>query len=136
MNKEEAENKIQDFLTVISNHGYHIKTTIINNLQIYNFWVGNIVLGRVYVTTYGNEDKKTYDIQAWTETRVIMTDQVSFLKNRVSHDVQIKVNNTKWFRISDPNEFKKFLEWETIMTKHLKTAFAKKRRMELDVDFE
>ena len=133
MTEEEAFKKIPEIFNEITKHGYTLKNVDESSANLY---YGDYYIGSVNISYLRYGDGNSYVIRAWTETRVIMTDKISFLKTRVSHNIQIKVNNTKWYNISEPDELKKFIEWETIVVKHMKTALAKKRRMELDVDFE
>lgn len=132
MTKEEAQNKLEEYKKEIRKHGY----TVIDD----KFYLGDYFMGRIdYYQNhylYNNQDSPNFYVSAWTNTRVIMNDKVSFLKKNVSHNIIIKVNNSKTFSLDVPKEFKKFLEWEDLMVKHIKTALAKKRRFELDQDFE
>lgn len=141
MTREECITKIEELKTIISNHGYVVSekqefgNTYGNNYANYNLSIADQRIGCLDYNQYSDEDD--WYISLCTETRVIMTDKMSYTKKGVTHKIEIKTNNFKSFIVDDEkNELDKFLVWEDLMVKWLKTAQIKQKRMELDVDFE
>lgn len=68
-------------------------------------------------------------------TKVTFEMKSIFTKSNMRHNIKIKLNCSKTFDSSDKN-YKKFINWAKLIMKELKTAEAKKKRFEMDVDFE
>ena len=67
------------------------------------------------------------------DTKVTFTMKSTFTKSNMRHDVDIKLNVTRTMYEKD---YKKFIDWAKLIMKQLKTAEAKKRKFQADVDFE
>lgn len=93
-------------------------------------------LGRIqmdYVRD-GNEKVRPY-VYFVLNTRVTFEMKSIFTKSNMRHNIKIKLNCSKTFDSSDKN-YKKFINWAKLIMKELKTAEAKKKRFEMDADFE
>ena len=94
-----------------------------------------------YMSGYGyDRDTKEswkYDpyVQLSLQTKVTFEMKSIFTKTNMRHDVNIKLNVSRQMSTSD-KDYKKFIDWAKLIMKQLKTAEAKKRKFQADVDFE
>jgi hypothetical protein len=99
-------------------------------------------LGRVMMQYQYNYDRDTHEswqdapyVQLSLNTRVTFEMKSIFTKTNMRHDVKIKLNVSREMSTSD-KDYKKFIDWAKLIMKQLKTAEAKKRKFQADVDFE
>ena len=104
-------------------------------LKFLNYQLGNIVVDYGY---HWDEETRNYVysdpyVKFNLDTKVTFTMKSTFTKSNMRHDVDIKLNVT---RIMYEKDYKKFIDWAKLIMKQLKTAEAKKRKFQADVDFE
>ena len=99
-------------------------------------------LGRVMMQYQYSYDRDTHEswkydpyVQFSLNTRVTFEMKSIFTKTNMRHDVKIKLNVSREMSTSD-KDYKKFIDWAKLIMKQLKTAEAKKRKFQADVDFE
>ena len=68
-------------------------------------------------------------------TKVTFQMKSIFTKTNMRHEVKINLNVSREMSTSD-KDYKKFIDWAKLIMKQLKTAEAKKRKFQADVDFE
>lgn len=68
-------------------------------------------------------------------TKVTFQMKSIFTKTNMRHEVKINLNVSREMTTSD-KDYKKFIDWAKLIMKQLKTAEAKKRKFQADVDFE
>ena len=109
-----------------------------------NWYVGAILsyldyeLGRIqmdYVFDGDDYEKIRPHVYFILNTKVTFEMKSIFTKSNMRHNIKIKLNCSKTFDSSD-KDYKKFINWAKLIMKELKTAEAKKKRFEMDVDFE
>lgn len=66
-------------------------------------------------------------------SKVTFTDKSSFTKTSMQHKIKIQVTCRRDLHESD---FEKYIKWLNVICKQIKTAEAKKKRLEMDTDFE
>lgn len=74
-------------------------------------------------------------VQLSLNTKVTFTMKSTFTKTNMRHEVKINLNVSRVMSTSD-KDYKKFIDWAKLIMKQLKTAEAKKRKFQADVDFE
>ena len=149
--KEEAENYINPWIDKVSaelgcsierfandfsgrgnNPSYWVAGA---RLKFLNYQIGNIGIDYDY---RWNEEARNYvysnpHVKFNLDTKVTFTMKSTFTKSNMRHDVDIKLNVTRTMYEKD---YKKFIDWAKLIMKQLKTAEAKKRKFQADVDFE
>lgn len=83
-----------------------------------------------------NESWKYYPyVLLSLNTKITFTMKSTFTKSNMRHDVKINLNASREMTTSD-KDYKKFIDWAKLIMAQLKTAEAKKRKFQADVDFE
>jgi hypothetical protein len=101
------------------------------------FWVCGFNIGHQYCfynyekDVYTPKSIDTYEYRI--DTRVLMNVGYKFTKSNAKPTIDII---TKFRKTFEQNDIKHVCEWLKIMCIWLKTALAKKRKIEADVDFE
>lgn len=144
--KEEAENYINPWIDKVSAElGCSIERFSYEysgrfweagaRLKFLNYQLGIIGINYNYCW---NEETRNYVysdpyVKFNLDTKVTFTMKSTFTKSNMRHDVDIKLNVTRTMYEKD---YKKFIDWAKLIMKQLKTAEAKKRKFQADVDFE
>lgn len=99
-------------------------------------------LGRVMMQYQYSYDRDTHESWKYDpyvlfslNTKVTFTMKSTFTKSNMRHEVKINLNVSREMSTSD-KDYKKFIDWAKLIMKQLKTAEAKKRKFQADVDFE
>lgn len=103
------------------------------NLSYLDYDLGRIQMD--YVFDGDDYEKIRPHVYFVLNTRVTFEMKSIFTKSNMRHNIKIKLNCSKTFDSSD-KDYKKFINWAKLIMKELKTAEAKKKRFEMDVDFE
>lgn len=142
MNVNEKEKQIVDELVSIANNS-GINVIEIEPYNNYRLMFNSFNLGYISDTQQYNADNNgTHLIYIKIDTRVEMKTTTKFLKTQVKNEVSIKTSYDRriYFyenaKDDNKNEFKRFKEYCGLMVKHLKSATVKKRKFELDTEFE
>ena len=90
-----------------------------------------------YNCSYDKDESYTYDpyVLLSLKTKVTFTMKSTFTKSNMRHEVKINLNVSREMSTSD-KDYKKFIDWAKLIMKQLKTAEAKKRKFQADVDFD
>ena len=101
----------------------------------YNF--GTIMMQYKYGYDSKTKESWKYDpyVQLSLQTKVTFTMKSTFTKSNMRHEIKINLNVSRQMSTSD-KDYKKFIDWAKLIMKQLKTAEAKKRKFQADVDFE
>lgn len=107
------------------------------NLKYLGYNLGTIMMQYQYGYDRDTKESWKYDpyVQLSLQTKVTFTMKSTFTKSNMRHDVNIKLNVSRQMSTSD-KDYKKFIDWAKLIMKQLKTAEAKKRKFQADVDFE
>lgn len=142
MNVTEKEKQIVDELVSIANNS-GINVIEIEPYSNYRLKYNTFDLGYISVVQpYNNDTNASNTIYAKIDTRVEMKTTTKFMKTQIKNEVNIKTSYDRriYFYKNDikdnKNEIKRFKEYCGLMVKHLKTATVKKRKFELDTEFE
>ena len=107
------------------------------HLKYLGYHLGSIMLDYHYC--YDNAAKEEWNedphIRLTLNTKVIFEMKSVFTKTNMRHDINIKLNVNRDMTTSD-KDYKKYIDWAKLIMKQLKTAEAKKRKFQADVDFE
>lgn len=115
-------------------HGYWLYCA---NLKYLGYSLGNVMLKYKYRNDRGPNESWKYDpyVLLSLNTKVTFTMKSTFTKSNMRHDVKINLNVRREMTTSD-KDYKKFIDWAKLIMVQLKTAEAKKRKFQADVDFE
>lgn len=124
MNQNEL---LQEIVNIVKNSGLTVNG---QNTELYRVYFKDIYLG--YVELYNNNVRINIDVH------VEMITKTRFNKNGVKSEVKIKVNRPYKNTIEERNtkELENIKNWCNLVVIHLKTAFIKKRKIEIDTEFE
>lgn len=106
-------------------------------LMYLGYNLGTVMMQYNYGYDNATHESWTYDpyVQLSLNTKVTFTMKSTFTKSNMRHDVNINLNVSRQMSTSD-KDYKKFIDWAKLIMKQLKTAEAKKRKFQADVDFE
>lgn len=115
-------------------HGYWFYDADLNYL---GYGLGNVMMKYKYRNDRGPNESWKYDpyVLLSLNTKVTFTMKSTFTKSNMRHDVKINLNVRRQMSTSD-KDYKKFIDWAKLIMAQLKTAEAKKRKFQADVDFE
>lgn len=107
------------------------------NLNYLGYGLGNVMMKYKYRYDRGPNESWKYDpyVLLSLNTKVTFTMKSTFTKSNMRHDVKINLNVRREMTSSD-KDYKKFIDWAKLIMAQLKTAEAKKRKFQADVDFE
>lgn len=107
------------------------------NLKYLGYNLGNIMMKYNYGYDSKTQESWYYDpyVQLSLNTKVTFTMKSTFTKSNMRHEIKINLNVSRLMSTSD-KDYKKFIDWTKLIMKQLKTAEAKKRKFQADVDFE
>jgi len=107
------------------------------NLKYLGYNLGTVMLQYQY--NYDRENNESWNdhpyVQLSLNTKVTFEMKSIFTKTNMRHDIKIKLNVSRQMSTSD-KDYKKYIDWAKLIMKQLKTAEAKKRKFQADVDFE
>lgn len=107
------------------------------NLKYLGYNLCTIMMQYKYGYDSKTKESWKYDpyVQLSLQTKVTFTMKSTFTKSNMRHEVKINLNVSRLMSTSD-KDYKKFIDWAKLIMKQLKTAEAKKRKFQADVDFE
>lgn len=107
------------------------------NLKYLGYNLGTIMMQYKYGYDRDKQESWKYDpyVQFSLNTKVTITMKSIFTKSNMRHEIKINLNVSRQMSTSD-KDYKKFIDWAKIIMKQLKTAEAKKRKFQADLDFE
>ena len=120
---------LQEIVNIVKNSGLTVNETQKDSYQVY---FKDIYLGYVaYFSTYNR-------VGINIDVHVEMITKTRFNKNGVKSEVKIKVNRPYKKTLEERNakELENIKTWCNLVVIHLKTAFIKKRKIEIDTEFE
>ena len=104
-------------------------------LKYLNYDLGEVTLAYRY--EWDEKSRRYIDTEPIVNfilyTKVTFTMKSTFTKSNMRHDINIKLNVS---RSMEESEYKKFIDWAKKIMIQLKTAEAKKKKFEADIDFE
>ena len=106
-------------------------------LKYLGYYFGTIMMQYKYGYDSKTKESWKYDphVQLSLQTKVTFTMKSTFTKSNMRHEIKINLNVSRQMSTSD-KDYKKFIDWAKLIMKQLKTAEAKKRKFQADVDFE
>lgn len=125
----ELNELLQEIVNIVKNSGLTVNETQKDSYQVY---FKDIYLGYVaYFSPYNRVDINI-------DVHVEMITKTRFNKNGVKSEVKIKVNRPYKKTLDERNakELENIKTWCNLVVIHLKTAFIKKRKIEIDTEFE
>jgi len=125
----ELNELLQEIVNIVKNSGLTVNETQKDSYQVY---FKDIYLGYVaYFSTYNR-------VGINIDVHVEMITKTRFNKNGVKSEVKIKVNRPykKTLKERNAKELENIKTWCNLVVIHLKTAFIKKRKIEIDTEFE
>lgn len=125
----ELNELLQEIVNIVKNSGLTVNETQKDSYQVY---FKDIYLGYVaYFSTYNR-------VGINIDVHVEMITKTRFNKNGVKSEVKIKVNRPYKKTLEERNakELENIKTWCNLLVIHLKTAFIKKRKIEIDTEFE
>lgn len=107
------------------------------HLKYLGYDLGTIMMQYKYGYDSKTQESWKYDphVQLSLQTKVTFTMKSTFTKSNMRHEIKINLNVSRLMSTSD-KDYKKFIDWAKLIMKQLKTAEAKKRKFQADVDFE
>ena len=125
----EQSELLQEIVNIVKNSGLTVNETQKYSYQVY---FKDIYLG--YVAYFSTYNKVVINIDVHVE----MITKTRFNKNGVKSEVKIKVNRPYKKTLEERNakELENIKTWCNLVVIHLKTAFIKKRKIEIDTEFE
>ena len=107
------------------------------HLKYLGYDLGTIMMQYKYGYDSKTKESWKYDphVQLSLQTKVTFTMKSTFTKSNMRHEIKINLNVSRQMSTSD-KDYKKFIDWAKLIMKQLKTAEAKKRKFQADVDFE
>lgn len=125
----EQKELLQEIVNIVKNSGLTVNETQKDSYQVY---YKDIYLG--YVSYFSAYNKVGINIDVHVE----MITKTRFNKNGVKSEVKIKVNRPykKTLEKRNAKELENIKNWCNLVVIHLKTAFIKKRKIEIDTEFE
>lgn len=125
----ELRELLQEIVNIVKNSGLTVNETQKDSYQVY---FKDIYLGYVaYLSPYNR-------VGINIDMHVEMITKTKFNKNGVKSEVKIKVNRPYKKTLEERNakELENIKNWCNLVVIHLKTAFIKKRKIEIDTEFE
>lgn len=125
----EQNELLQEIVNIVKNSGLTVNETQKDSYQVY---FKDIYLG--YVAYFSTYNRVVINIDVHVE----MITKTRFNKNGVKSEVKIKVNRPYKKTLEERNakELENIKNWCNLVVIHLKTAFIKKRKIEIDTEFE
>lgn len=119
---------LQEIVNIVKNSGLTVNE---QNKDVYRVYFKDIYLGCIS-STYD------YNVSINIDVHVEMITKTRFNKNGVKSEVKIKVNRPYIKTLEERNakELENIKTWCNLVVIHLKTAFIKKRKIEIDTEFE
>lgn len=107
------------------------------DLNYLGYGLGNVMMKYKYRYDRGPNESWKYDpyVLLSLNTKVTFTMKSTFTKSNMRHEIKINLNVSRQMSTSD-KDYKKFIDWAKLIMAQLKTAEAKKRKFQADVDFE
>lgn len=123
------EELLQEIVNIVKNSGLTVTESQKDSYQVY---YKDIYLG--YVAYFSPYNRVGINIDVHVE----MITKTRFNKNGVKSEVKIKVNRPfkKTLEERNAKELENIKTWCNLVVIHLKTAFIKKRKIEIDTEFE
>lgn len=106
-------------------------------LNYLGYGLGSVMMKYKYRYDRDPNESWKYDpyVLLSLNTKITFTMKSTFTKSNMRHDVKINLNASREMTTSD-KDYKKFIDWAKLIMAQLKTAEAKKRKFQADVDFE
>ena len=125
----ELHELLQEIVNIVKNSGLTVTESQKDSYQVY---YKDIYLG--YVAYFSPYNRVGINIDVHVE----MVTKTKFNKNGVKSEVKIKVNRPYKKTLEERNakELENIKNWCNLVVIHLKTAFIKKRKIEIDTEFE
>jgi len=99
----------------------------------YNLKLNGEYFGCISLLTYGTEEM-TAEIAFYT--KIEMFTKSSFTKTAMRHKCTIKWNNYRTYELRTDKDWQKCIDWIVLLNKQYKTTLAKKKKFEMETDFE
>ena len=99
----------------------------------YNLKLNGEYFGSISLLTYGTEEM-TAEISFYT--KIEMFTKSTFTKTAMRHNCTIKWNNYRSTILRTDKDWQKCIDWIVLLNKQYKTTLAKKKKFEMETDFE
>ena len=99
----------------------------------YNLKLNGEYFGCISLLTYGTEEM-TAEIAFYT--KIEMFTKSTFTKTAMRHNCTIQWNNYRTYTLRTNKDWQKCIDWIVLLNKQYKTTLAKKKKFEMETDFE
>ena len=99
----------------------------------YNLKLNGEYFGCISLLTYDTEEM-TAEISFYTKIEMIT--KSTFTKTAMRHKCNIKWNNYRSTVLREDKDWQKCIDWIVLLNKQYKTTLAKKKKFEMETDFE
>jgi hypothetical protein len=90
--------------------------------------------GCLFVYTWPEDNRLIPEIAFYT--KIEMLTKSSFTKTAMRHNCTIKWNNYRTYKLCEEKDWNKCIDWIILLIKQYKTTLAKKKKFEMETDFE
>ena len=119
-------------VTGISFEFFQDKYNILNTK--YSMYLNGEYFGCLSICRWNDDNRFVALISFYTKIEMIT--KSSFTKTAMQHKCNIKWNNYRTYELKTDKDWTKCIDWIVLLNKQYKTTLAKKKKFEMETDFE
>ena len=100
----------------------------------YNLYLNGEYFGNLQICRFNDDNRLVGEISFYTKIEMIT--KSSFTKTAMRHNCNIKWNNYRTYELKTDKDWQKCIDWIVLLNKQYKTTLAKKKKFEMETDFE
>lgn len=100
----------------------------------YNLKLNGEYFGALEICRWNDEDRLVAEISFYTKIEMIT--KSTFTKTAMRHNCNIKWNNFRSYELRTDKDWQKCIDWIVLLNKQYKTTLTKKKKFEMETDFE
>lgn len=100
----------------------------------YTLYLNGEYFGALQICRWNDDNRLVAEISFYTKIEMIT--KSTFTKTAMRHNCNIKWNNYRSYTLSKDKDWTKTIDWIVLLNKQYKTSLAKKKKFEMETDFE